>query len=145
MSEREKAGMLRLRFMGKAWLAWLTTAAVLLPVCSLIICRTAATERMMTHLGSALVFLAACAAGMQAAKQMKSASLACGLLCACFLILPLLLCGFLIDSKSFSPQAALSVASLSFAGALFGSVVLSGRSPNGRRRHATVRMRGRKG
>ena len=145
MSEREKPGILNLHFIGKAWLVWLATAAVLLPVCSLLICRTSASERTMAHLGSALVFVAACAAGMQAMKQAKGAPLIGGLLCACFLVLPLLLCGFLIDSDGLSTRSALSVASLSFAGALFGSVILCGHSSKGHRRHAAVRPQERKG
>ena len=141
MSEWENIGKLRMRFLGRAWLAWLLTACILLLFFSFLVSRTSASEQTLAYLSSALCFLAACAAGRQAAREQKSGVLICGVLCAASLVAVLLLCGFLIDRDSMSSDSVLSLVTLSFAGALFGSVFLSGRTRQ-RPRHKAFSERG---
>ena len=144
MSEWEKQGRPWLSFLGRAWLGWLTAAAVLLPLGSLIISRTPCSERGMAVTGSALSFMTACAAGMRSAREQKLNAFVCGLLCAGFLVLPLLLCGALIDRDAVSSDAVLSLVSMSTAGAVAGSVLLGGQRKRPRRRHTAPRPQGRK-
>lgn len=136
MSEWESIGKLRLHFLGRAWLAWLLTVCILLLVFSFLVSRTSASEQTLAYLSSALCFLAACAAGRQAARGLKCGTLLCGALCAASLVAVLLLCGFLIDRDKMSSDSVLSLVTLSFAGALFGSVFLSGRIRQRPRRKA---------
>ena len=145
MSEWEKQGSPWLRFLGKVWLSWIMSAAVLLPISSLIISRTPCSERAMAVICSVLSFLTACSAGRRGARDQKLNRLVCGFLCAAFIILPLLLCGLLIDRRALSPDSVLSLVSLSFAGSLFGSVFLGGPAKNAHHRRAAVRPQGRKG
>ena len=125
-------------------IACILTAAVLLPLFSLFLVHSSATERMMGYVSSALSFLTAAAAGARAARTQKTAPLLCGILCAAFLTLLLLLCGLLLDRKSISSDSVLSLASMSFAGALFGSVVFGGRMRKTGRRHARFHPHGDK-
>ena len=137
MSEWENPGKNWLRAWGRAWLIWLLTSVALLAFFSLIISRTAAPERAMAYFSSALCFLAACAAGQQVAKEQTAAPLFCGAICTVFLVLPLLLCGVLIDRKSMSSDSIMSLISFSLAGALFGSILLGGHHKKRKRGHVS--------
>lgn len=140
----ENLAVFRPRALGKIWLAWLATAAFLLLLFSFALSRTATSEKALGYAGSVLSFAAACAAGVQSAKGRKGPPLVCGLLCAVSLVLPLLLCGVLIDRSSLSADSVMSLVSFSLAGALFGSVFLSGRAKKKRRRHAGLDPKGSK-
>ena len=131
MSELANPIRTGLLFWKRVWLAWLATVVVLLVLFIFVLSRTMASERMLAWLSSALSFLAACSAGRQAGKIKLNPFLG-GLLCAANLIGPLLLCGLLIDQKSLSSDSVLSLVSLSFSGALVGSVFL-GKSVKKRR------------
>ena len=145
MSERESTRQLNLRYVGKIWLAWLAAAALLLLLSSFILSRTATSERTLACFSSAISFLAACAAGARVGKACKETPFLGGLLCAVFLIVPLLLCGFLVDHGRMNADSVLSLASLSLAGALVGSVFLSGAYMKKRARgHGGIRPQGRK-
>ena len=143
MSELDNFGKLRPGVLKDTWLAWLVTAAALLPLFSFFLDRFSATERTLGFVSSALIFFTACAAGKRAAGGLMRSPLLCGVLCAASLVLPLLLCGFLIDRSSFSSDSILSLVSMSFAGALFGSVILGGHGKP-MRRHTRLDPRGRK-
>ena len=123
MSELANPVKMGLFFWKRVWLAWLATAVVFLVLFSFVLSRTMASERMLAWLSSALSFLAACSAGRQAGKIKLNPFLG-GLLCAAILVGPLLLCGLLIDQKGLSSDSILSLVSLSFSGALVGSVFL---------------------
>ncbi len=125
MSERGRQGGL-LRGLGEIWLSWLITAIILLFLFSFIISKTAFSQHAMGYAASALSFGAACAAGAKASKGQTAAPLVSGLLCAAGLLIPLLLCGLLIDYTKLSSDSVLSLVSLSFAGAVFGSVFFGG-------------------
>ncbi len=138
MSDMEIHGKPVLRFIGTIWITWLAASAVLLLAFSFLLDRTAGSERTMAYLSSALCFLAACAAGAQAARMGKGRSVWGGLLCAVLLLLPLIVCGFLLDRKAMSPDSVLSLASLSLAGSLFGSVFLCARTKKRGKHHTRL-------
>ncbi len=143
MSEKENGDNLRFRVWGRVWLAWLVTALALLSLFSLFISRTATSEQTMAYISSAISFFAACAAGRRAVNGKRN-PLLCGLACSFLLLLPLLLCGFLVDHDRLSSDAVMSVVSLSTAGALFGSVFLGNGTQKRPGRHAGFRRKGRR-
>ena len=142
MSELDNPGKLGLLFLKRVWLAWLITCVVLLAVFSFVLSRKEVPERALGWLSSVLSFLAACSAGRQVAR-MKLNPFVGGLLCALTLVGPLLLCGLLIDQKSLSSDSVLSLVSLSFSGALVGSVFL-GKNEN-KRKHKSAFPKEKKG
>ena len=68
--------------------------------------------------------LAAVGAGIAAAKKRRTGAVYTALLSAAVLVTALLTVGFLIAGEKLDPSAVLSLVSFSFAGCLFGAVVL---------------------
>ena len=104
--------------------AWLLCALILLPAAAFVLNASGATERALSMTSSAISFLAAVGAGIAAAKKRRTGAVYTALLSAAVLVTALLTVGFLIAGEKLDPSAVLSLVSFSFAGCLFGAVVL---------------------
>ncbi len=111
-------------FLLRAAAAWLLCALILLPAAALVLNASGATERALSMTSSAISFLAAVGAGIAAAKKRRTGVVYTALLSAAVLVTALLTVGFLIAGEKLDPSAVLSLVSFSFAGCLFGAVVL---------------------
>ena len=78
----------------------------------------------MGYLSSGISFLCAAAAGSAAAKKSRTKSLLTALLTSTALVISLLTVGFLIKGREMDPSSILSVVSFTYAGVIFGMLVL---------------------
>lgn len=133
LSIRNMAGRLDLRFLPKALLGWLVSAAFLLLLAAGIISKSKISSSSLGYVSSALSFLTALTAGTIAGRERKGGSLYAGFLTAAVLVVCLLTAGFLAKGQNMEPSGILSVVSFSFAGCLFGCVFFSGRKKTGKK------------
>ena len=104
--------------------AWLLSAGILLVLATLAANLAGMGEQGMGILSSLLNFLCAAAAGWAAAKRQRKSGLLTVLLISAALVVLLLTVGFLIGGKELNPSPILSLVSFTFAGVLFGAMVL---------------------
>lgn len=133
---------LDMRFLLRAVLAWLLSAAALLLLASLIVSKSSLGEGVMGYVSSAISFLAACFAGSAAARRGSRGGLYVGLVSAAALTVALLTVGFIIEGTGIQASAVLSVVSFTFSGCLVGSVFLRGRRTKSRKTGFSPRLRG---
>lgn len=133
MMEHGEKGNVLLKSLARTWLAWLTTAAVLLLLFSFLLSRSNSSERVLFYFSSGLAFLTACCASAYAGRKSTLAPLLSGLLSAVVILVPLLLLGFVLDGSRFSHPALLSLISFTLSGALLGSVFFGAGNKGGRK------------
>ena len=104
--------------------AWLLSACVLLIAATLAANLTGMGEQGMGILSSALSFLCAVASGWAAAKKQRANRLLTALITAAMLVVLLLTVGFLIRGTELNPSSILSLVSFTYAGVLFGALIL---------------------
>lgn len=133
LSIKNITNRLDLRFLPKALLGWVISAAVLLLLAAGIISKSTFSSASLGYVSSALSFLTALTAGAVAGRTRKGGALYAGLLTAAVLVICLLTAGFLAKGQDMEPSGILSVVSFSFAGCLFGSVFFSGKKNSGKK------------
>lgn len=141
MMEHGEKGNVLLKSLARTWLAWLTTAAVLLLLFSFLLSRSNSSERVLFYFSSGLAFLTACCASAYAGRKSALAPFICGLLSAFFILVPLLFLGLVLDRGRFSHPALLSLISFTLSGALFGSVFFGAEKKRGRKRRSVLPVR----
>ena len=104
--------------------AWLLSACVLLFAATLAANLTGMGEQGMGILSSVLSFLCAVASGWAAAKKQHANRLLTALITAAMLVVLLLTVGFLIRGTELNPSSILSLVSFTYAGVLFGALIL---------------------
>ena len=137
MSVTEKKS-LDLRFLPRAYCAWLICASALLLSAAVLYASGAASLSTLGYCSSLISFLSALGAGIAAARGCRDKRLLLGVLTALCLIAPLLLTGFLIKG-SLEGSAVLSVCCFTLAGCLLGSVLPVKRKRQGRFRPKAAR------
>ncbi len=107
-----------------AFTAWFFSACVLLAAATLAANLTGMGEQGMGILSSGLSFLCASAAGWTAARKQRTTTLLTALVTASLLVILLLTVGFLIRGNHLNPSSILSLVSFTYAGVLFGALIL---------------------
>ena len=132
MSVTEKKN-LDLRFLPRAFCAWLICAAALLLSAAVLYASGAASLSTLGYCSSLISFLAALGAGIAATRGCRDKRLLLGVLTALCLSAPLLLTGFLIKG-SLEGSAVLSVCCFTLVGCLLGSIIRVKRKRGGKLR-----------
>lgn len=104
-----------------AVVAWLISAAVLVSVFSLFICKTSMDSSYIGYVSSFISFASAAIAGAYSFRYKKGETLISSLVTALFIVILLLTIGFLIRGEDMTPAGLISVSSFTFAGLLLGA------------------------
>ena len=104
--------------------AWLLSAFVLLTASALTANLTGMGEQGIGILSSALSFLCAAASGWAAAKKQRTNRLLTALITSTMLVVLLLTVGFMIQETELNPSSILSLVSFTYAGVLFGALIM---------------------
>lgn len=121
-----------MRFLLYGGLAWGISAAVLLPLASLICLKAGVSEGAMGYISSGLSFVIAAISGAAAARKSGGGILA-GALTAVVIIILLLTVGFIVKGADLSSGGVLSVVSFTLTGCIFGAFFFSGRKNKARK------------
>ena len=119
--------------------AWFLSAFVLLTAAALTANLTGMGEQGIGILSSALSFLCAAASGWAAAKKQRANRLLTALITSTMLVVLLLTVGFLIRGTELNPSSILSLVSFTYAGVLFGALILYGPKTAGKKSPHFVR------
>ena len=129
-------------FVIKAVIYWLLTAIPALLLASLVLSLTNADGAKFAYASAAVSFIAAAAAGAEAARKRGKGPLATGLLIGVVITTLLLMTGFIIAGSELAPDGILSVAAFTVSGAAAGSVLL--RNVGRKRKKRPVRRKAAK-
>lgn len=126
MSENKNIPVRSVAFILRALLAWIISAAVLLPIASLIVQKSNISAASLGYISSALSFSCAFFSGVSASRGEGSGTVYKGLISAAVITVILLTIGFLVEGNELKASAVLSLVSFSFSGCLLGSVMFPG-------------------
>ena len=129
-------------FVIKAVMYWLLTVIPALLLASLVLSLTNADGAKFAYASAAVSFIAAAAAGAEAARKRGKGPLATGLLIGVVITTLLLMTGFIIAGSELAPDGILSVAAFTVSGAAAGSVLL--RNVGRKRKKRPVRRKAAK-
>lgn len=129
-------------FVIKAVIYWLLTAIPALLLASAALSLTNADGAKFAYASAAVSFIAAAAAGAEAARTRGKGTLATGLLIGVVITTLLLMTGFIIAGSELAPDGILSVAAFTVSGAAAGSVLL--RNVGRKRKKRPVRRKAAK-
>lgn len=129
-------------FVIKAVIYWLLTAIPALLLASAALSLTNADGAKFAYASAAVSFIAAAAAGAEAAWTRGKGPLATGLLIGVVITTLLLMTGFIIAGSELAPDGILSVAAFTVSGAAAGSVLL--RNVGRKRKKRPVRRKAAK-
>lgn len=123
MLSEKKVDATDISFVIRAVIYWLLTALPTLLLASLILTLTKADSVRFAYASAAVSFIAAAAAGAEAARTRRKKVLATGFLTGVVITTALLMTGFIIAGSELAPDGVLSVAAFTIAGAAAGSVL----------------------
>lgn len=129
-------------FVIKAVIYWLLTAIPALLLASAALSLTNADGAKFAYASAAVSFIAAAAAGAEAARTRGKGPLATGLLIGVVITTLLLMTGFIVAGSELAPDGILSVAAFTVSGAAAGSVLL--RNVGRKRKKRPVRRKAAK-
>lgn len=122
MSEK-KVDAADVSFVIRAVIYWILTALPTLLLASLLLALTKADGTMFAYASASVSFIAAAAAGTEAARTRRKKALATGILTGVVITTALLMTGFVITGNELAPDGVLSVSAFSIAGATAGSLL----------------------
>ena len=131
----ENRGLPDGRYLLRAGLAWIVSAALFVLVGTLAANSLGLGEQGLGIMSSAVSFLAAFSAGFIATRSCTASRLFISLTTATALIIFLLTVGFLIKGEEMNTSAILSIVSFTYVGVLSGSI-LPPRKRNGKKYHS---------
>ena len=125
MENKETRHSRDLRFLVRAAVAWMMSAAILLPLTAGIVTVSEVKASSFAAIGAAIGFLAAAAAGYAAQRKNTAKLWQTELAASLAMIILLLTLGFVVRQRDMRAESILVVAATTIIGCFFGGVLAS--------------------